>query len=1748
MKKVAFVIVFFLAFLFIWASHVQAGPPGPAPLTFTPPSPQIEDTVVGLNCRNADSQYYVFDNSGNLYGSNFSCATPFAFNNPGSFTVVEWKSNCSTFSGTTLGEARADGFCYIQEASYSITARTAYYFNNAVNTNPGQLGNYWNNAGLTSHASQLPNFNVDKVTVVAGAIFAGNAIFNGDAANHGTVDGMATFNHISSNDGTVTGDATFVGNFSENTGIVQRAMIRDYNSEVLLNSAFSLPGYPNRDFVTRGPWTIKADGVSVRLFGSAIDGNSTLVRLNGGKLISRYVFTNDTDQSPGTLGNYYWYDYLEPDYPDGMQSALQLPDFSDDEITIVPGAIFNGDYVANGDAINNGVVTNTGTFHDHSQNDGEVTGDATFRDYAQNAGDSATVDGNAFFYDHAINSGAIRQDATFYNDGPENLGVKGGATSGVTGVETRYYTVDSIAIQDFTSVGPWTVVADAAVVDVSSSTYDNTTTFTPLNGGSFVGIVGATYYFNNASSTSPNDQGNYWNDSGYSDPATHLPDFATDQINIAEFAIFDGNYIGNGSAINSGEVTGNAVFNGSSNNGDGSFYNGGAVDGNATFNDNSVNSGLVGGTGTFHDNADNNGNGFNFGATVELDGFFYDNSTNHSDVDGNAYFFDSSVESGHVHNNAIFNGDLSEILHHGNARIDGIQERRYSSDIETTRDFTQEGNWTVLADGAVVNVTRATFNNNTVFTTANNGSFIFPLPVLSSASIHAKTLTLTYDRLLNTTSIPAPSDYAVTINGIPLNPTSVTIMSSQVILNLALSENISTNDSVLLSYTPGLNSVQSQQGATATALNGTTVGILTTVSVGDNPSNSVAVGTKLYVINNGAGTVSVINTNTDAVVATVTVGTNPQSLAVSGTKVYVPNFNSNSVSVINTLTDTRITNINVGAGPLSAIAVGTKIYVTNVNAGTVSVINTSTDTVIATISVGSNPRYSSLVGTKLYVNNASSSSVSVINTLTNTVTATITVGSNPQNSSVLGTKLYVNANSNVSVINTLTDTVSSTIAVGSTAKMSCVVGTKLYVMKLNNFVSVINSATDTVLTTIQVGNAPFSCLAIGTNVYALNAFGAPSNTSNSVSVIDSNTDLVTDTIAVGTAPGGSSAAGTKLYVLNNGDNTVSVIDTSSIVSQLPKLVSFSSNTPSGGYSVGQTITITANFDRLLLAGSTMTVSLNSGASIVLNNLNVNTLSGIYTIASGELTPDLSVSAITSASVSDIAGHTRTSYTIPSSVGNFSAENPLIMRNLGDASNIVIGSYKNITTDSNPAQISEPISIRNVYYFYVTNQGSNSVSVIRQNDNSAIAVISVGHEPYGIKEVSIRGVTYLYIANTADNTVSVINSQTNAVIATISVGVKPYSIDTVGTTIYVTNGQSNSVSVIDGLTNTVTTTIPVGLNPRGIKAQGTDIYVANFGDQNLSGGNSISVINSLTNTVTNTIILPAGTAGPFALTSNNGNIYVANYLSSDISVIDATSKTIIATTSVGAGSRNIISTDNGIYVTSFNSGTIWKLSPTSYAVTAITTTGNSPAGLSSSGNDLYILNFKDNGISVLNTLTNTLRDTSLTNTNSGNSGGGGGGSTSSIPTVNPTTPQIPNPANPETPGQIITPPETNHGPIDKKLSNRLKGNLLLDVEDHGKIWYLDPISLQRFKVTIDNALDIFRRLSLGISNVDLQRSSVLNRLKGRLLLQVSNHGLVWYVDMKGKAHAVTISTVLDIFRKLSLGINADNLDKIKIGTF
>jgi hypothetical protein len=144
-------------------------------------------------------------------------------------------------------------------------------------------------------------------------------------------------------------------------------------------------------------------------------------------------------------------------------------------------------------------------------------------------------------------------------------------------------------------------------------------------------------------------------------------------------------------------------------------------------------------------------------------------------------------------------------------------------------------------------------------------------------------------------------------------------------------------------------------------------------------------------------------------------------------------------------------------------------------------------------------------------------------------------------------------------------------------------------------------------------------------------------------------------------------------------------------------------------------------------------------------------------------------------------------------------------------------------------------------------------------------------------------------------------------------------------------------------------------------------------------------------------------------------------------------------------------------------------------------------------------------------------------------------------------------------------------VNAALIKRLAGQILLQVETKGQAWYLDKVSLERYYLADGpSAYQALHKFGLGITNNDLNKipvapTSVLpsdytkstnystaltNRLSGRIVLQVENHGEAWYINQVDgyRYYLANGDAAYQIMKNLSLGISNINIRQITVGSW
>ena len=541
--------------------------------------------------------------------------------------------------------------------------------------------------------------------------------------------------------------------------------------------------------------------------------------------------------------------------------------------------------------------------------------------------------------------------------------------------------------------------------------------------------------------------------------------------------------------------------------------------------------------------------------------------------------------------------------------------------------------------------------------------------------------------------------------------------------------------------------------------------------------------------------------------------------------------------------------------------------------------------------------------------------------------------------------------------------------------------------QISNNVSVIDTLTNTVVATIPVGSTPRGVAGnpSGTRVYVTNFTG------NDISVIDTATNTVTTTIAAGNRPFGIAVnpAGTYAYVANALGQNVSVIDTA-------------------------TNTIVAT---VVVGLNPVGVGINpAGTRVYVTNANGNSVSVINT-ATNVVVATIPVSAAPQSGVAFNPSGTR------AYVGNTNGNSVSV---IDTATNTVVASVPVGSASGGPLGVTvTPDGSR----LYVAIANGN-VAVINTASNTVVGNILVGSGStlWGI--AAHPAGARVFVVNNGGNNVAVIDTSSNTVIATVAVGTGPVGagqffvtpppptvpgppINLVGTagngqatftftppannggsaitfydisctpTVPLVNGAGSPITVT-GLTNGTTyNCVAHASNAQGQSAASNAVNVTPVAPISPAGSfayitnqssDNVSVINTSNNTVVATIALPTGST-PYGVAVNVGatRAYVTG--NNSIAVIDTLNNSVATTVPVGAAPQSIAINPAGTvaYVGNYLSNSVSVIDATNNTVTATIAVGGQPQGIAinSDGTRVYTTNQSSNNVSVINTATNAV---------------------------------------------------------------------------------------------------------------------------------------------------------------------------------
>lgn len=308
--------------------------------------------------------------------------------------------------------------------------------------------------------------------------------------------------------------------------------------------------------------------------------------------------------------------------------------------------------------------------------------------------------------------------------------------------------------------------------------------------------------------------------------------------------------------------------------------------------------------------------------------------------------------------------------------------------------------------------------------------------------------------------------------------------------------------------------------------------------------------------------------------------------------------------------------------------------------------------------------------------------------------------------------------------------------------------------------------------------------------------------------------------------------------------------------------------------------------------------------------------------------------------------------------------------------------------------------------YVTNEDSNSVTMISGDSHEVIATIPVGKRPRGIKVSPDGSVFYValsgspkcpptmdddvcdaMVADKAADGIAEVNALTHEVVRILPSGSDPEQFDVNWETgkLYVSNEDTHTATILDLNQGEILMTIPTGLEPEGVRLSpdGSIFYVtgevasditvidANTGAEitrigvglrprdslftadgstayiSAEFGELINIIDVANNSMTGEITLPEGSLPMgLVLSSDESTLYVANGRGQTVLAIDLASQQVVNSVIVGPRPWGLAMSLDGKYLYSANgpSDDISVIDIASFEVSSKIPVGETPWGV------------------------------------------------------------------------------------------------------------------------------------------------------------------------------------------------------------
>ena len=395
----------------------------------------------------------------------------------------------------------------------------------------------------------------------------------------------------------------------------------------------------------------------------------------------------------------------------------------------------------------------------------------------------------------------------------------------------------------------------------------------------------------------------------------------------------------------------------------------------------------------------------------------------------------------------------------------------------------------------------------------------------------------------------------------------------------------------------------------------------------------------------------------------------------------------------------------------------------------------------------------------------------------------------------------------------------------------------------------------------------------------------------------------------------------------------------------PTVSSFSSTTANGSYGVGTAINITATMSEAVADGASITVTLDTGDTVVLTKSTSTTLTGTYTVGVGDTSSDLNVNSyVLTSAPADTAGNVMTSTAVPSGANNIAGSHAIAVSTTPPAISAVSSSSGSVSGGT-------AITITGTGFASgatVTIGGSSCTSVVVVSSTSITCTTPAGTT--GAKNVVVTnsdtqastltgGFTYLPAAPStpdldsgSDSGSSSSDNLTSDNTPAVSVGSA-----TDGNTVTVTATKAGSTSVTCTFTATAQTGCVLGTLADGVwsltsKQTGGGVDSATSSALSLTIDTTRPTVSSFSSTTANGKLGVGGTANITATMSetvaDGASITVTLDTGDTVVLTKATSTTLTGTYTVGTGDNSADLTVSSYTLTS---------APTDTAGNAMTST-------------------------------------------------------------------------------------------------------------------------------------------------------------------------------------------------------------------